>query len=70
MHVSKVSYLRRYNLGDYQHEEFNIEIQLEESEGFKEAHEALTKARKLFTVNSTKYMAAKRDAENAKEGAA
>lgn len=64
MHVSKVSYLRRYNLGDYQHEEFNIEIQLEESEGFKEAHEALQKARKLFTVNSTKYLHEKTKGES------
>lgn len=68
MNVSKVSYLRRFNLGDYQHEEFHCEIQLEEGESFKEAHEALTKARKLFTVNSAKYLAAKKDAENAKEG--
>ncbi len=69
MNVSKVSCLRRFNLGDYQHEEFYCEVSLEEGESFKEAHEALGKARKLFEVNSTQYIAKKLAAQKGGEGA-
>jgi len=67
MNMSKVTYLRRFNLGDYQHEEFSAEVTMEEGESFAEAHEALGKLRKLFTVNSTKYIAEKNKASKAVE---
>ena len=60
MNISKVSYTRKFNLGDYQHEEFTVEVSFDQEEGFKDAHEALINTRKLIVANTQKYLQAKK----------
>lgn len=66
MQVTKASYSRRFNLGDYQHEDLSCEVALEVSDK-NTADEAMKLARKTCVENSTKYLEAMKAKQ--KEGA-
>lgn len=57
MQVTKVSYSRRFNLGDYQHEDLLCEVALEVGDK-STADEAMKLARATCVGNSTKYLEA------------
>lgn len=65
MQVSKVYYLRRFNLGDFQHEELSCEVSLEVGDK-NTADEAMKLARKTCVENSTKYLEAIKKKEQGK----
>lgn len=69
MKPSKIKYLRRYNLGDYQHEEFEVEYVFDELAGDESAPKAFMKAREDVNKCSTAYIKWQKEQskKNAKE---
>lgn len=65
MKIEKLTYSRKFNLGSYESEDFGIEMFLEDGESFKEANEALAKAKKLIAVNSTQSQRERAEAKAA-----
>lgn len=71
MKCSRIKYLRRFNLGDYQHEEFEVEYVMEENAPEDAAKKAFMVAREDCAKCSTVYLKAmkEKEATKAKQGA-
>jgi len=65
MKPTRIRYMRRFNLENYNHEELEVEYSLEDGDG-KTAKDALLAARKDIAECSTAYLKAQREKQAGK----
>ena len=69
MKIDRITYSRKFNLGQYESEDIGVEVSIEDGEDLVQAEKALQAARKLIIKNSTPYLKKLKASQKGKEGA-
>ncbi len=56
MELNKFSYLRRFNLGNYEHEELTLEVSFDQGIKIEAIDAEIKQVRKIVNSNSTEFL--------------